>query len=110
MRIIKTRKARKGQALVEYALIIATVALTSIVALTVFGKKTSDVLAVCAGILPAAHAVENAPIADAALFALTKDAQGNTILDVSNLCAIGGVDRWAGLLGTGGADQFLAGP
>lgn len=47
---------KKGQGLVEYGLIIAGVALICAAAISVFGHKTSDLLAATAAILPGAHA------------------------------------------------------
>jgi hypothetical protein len=99
---------RKGQALVEYALIVAAVALTCIVAITMFGHKTADVIAVGAGLLPGAHAEDNRPIQTEALFATTEGTE-NIQLDTTNMAApTTGVDRYQELLGAGGAAQFVA--
>ena len=53
---------RKGQGLVEYALIIAGVALIAIVGITMFGHKVADLIGTVAAILPGAHTDDNAPI------------------------------------------------
>ena len=53
---------KKGAALVEYALIVAGVALIAAAAVSVFGHKTSDMLATAAAVLPGAHVDDNAPI------------------------------------------------
>ncbi len=58
----KLIRNRKGQGLVEYALIIAGVALIGIVGITMFGHKVADLIGTVAYILPGAHADDNAPI------------------------------------------------
>ena len=55
-------KNKKGAALVEYALIVAGVSLIGAAAVSVFGHKTSDMLATAAAVLPGAHTDDNAPI------------------------------------------------
>ena len=59
-----TRMVRdnKGAALVEYALIVAGVALIGAAAVSVFGHKVTDMLATAAAVIPGAHADDNAPI------------------------------------------------
>ena len=53
---------KKGQGLVEYGLIIAGVALVCAVAVSLFGHKTSDLIAATAAVLPGAHADDNGAI------------------------------------------------
>jgi pilus assembly protein Flp/PilA len=55
-------KNRKGAALVEYGLLIAGVALISSAAVSIFGHKTSDMIATVAAVMPGAHTDDNAPI------------------------------------------------
>jgi pilus assembly protein Flp/PilA len=62
---------KKGQGLVEYGLIIAGVALICAAAVSVFGHKTSDLIAAVATILPGAHADDNAPIVSGKLIETT---------------------------------------
>ena len=62
-RILRNRKDRKGQGLVEYALIIAGVALIGVVGISMFGHKTADLIGTVAAILPGAHTDDNAAIA-----------------------------------------------
>ena len=47
-------KNRKGQSLVEYALIIAGVTLICAAALAIFGHKVADLIAVVAAVIPCA--------------------------------------------------------
>ena len=62
---------RKGQGLVEYALLIAGVALVSIVAISLFGEKTGDMISAVATVLPGADSDDNAPIAQGHLIETT---------------------------------------
>ena len=55
-------KNRTGAALVEYALIIAGVALIGAAAVSVFGHKVTDMMGTAAAVMPGAHADDNAPI------------------------------------------------
>ena len=52
--MLKLLRNRKGQGLVEYALIIAGVTLIAAVGITVFGHKVDDMISMVAAILPGA--------------------------------------------------------
>lgn len=65
-----------GAALVEYALIIAGVALIGAAAVSIFGNKVTDMLATAAAILPGAHADSNAPIVSGKIIETSPNAQG----------------------------------
>lgn len=58
----KLFRNRQGQGLVEYGLIIAGVALICAAAISVFGHKTSDLIAAVATVLPGAHGDDNGPM------------------------------------------------
>ena len=60
MRNLFTNK--KGQGLLEYALILAGVALICLVGITMVGHKTQDLLAATATILPGAHEEGNSSL------------------------------------------------
>src|SRR5262249_31843536 len=66
----------KGAALVEYALIVAGVALIGAVAVSLFGHKVSDMLATSAAVLPGAHPEDNAPIISGRTIETSPNAQG----------------------------------
>ena len=53
---------KRGAALVEYALIIAGVALIGAAAVSLFGHKVADMMGAAAAVMPGAHADDNAPI------------------------------------------------
>ena len=67
----KLIRNRKGQGLVEYALIIAGVALIGIVGITMFGHKVADLIGTVAAILPGAHTDDNGPIVSGHLIGTT---------------------------------------
>lgn len=59
----KLFRNRRGQGLVEYALLIAGVALVSVVGVSMFGERTADMIAAVAQVLPGADAGDQGPIA-----------------------------------------------
>lgn len=63
MKTLKNSKSSKrGAALVEYGLIVAGVALVSLVAVSVFGGKTSKLFGVAASAIPGATDEDNGTI------------------------------------------------
>lgn len=70
---------KKGQGLVEYGLIIAGVALVCAAAISVFGHKTSDLVAATAAVLPGAHTDDNGPIVSGKLIETAQDGTTNEI-------------------------------
>ena len=69
-------KDKSGAALVEYALIIAGVALIGAATVSVFGHKTNDMLATTTAVLPGAHAEDNAPIVSGRVVETSPNAAG----------------------------------
>jgi Flp pilus assembly pilin Flp len=74
--VTRLRRNEVGAALVEYALIIAGVALIGAAAVSIFGNKVTDMLATAAAILPGAHADTNAPIVSGRIIETSPNAQG----------------------------------
>ena len=72
---------KKGQGLVEYGLIIAGVALICAAAISVFGHKTSDLIAAVATVLPGAHDDDNGPMTSGKLIE-TSAATATTSIDL----------------------------
>jgi Flp pilus assembly pilin Flp len=97
------RIRRKGQAMVEYALLVTCVAVVGAVATSMLGHKTADTLGVAAAIMPGAHTDDNHPINTAQTVPTTLDANGNIVLDTSAATGLLQTDRFAPLLGSGGA-------
>src|SRR5436190_11694453 len=93
---------RKGQALVEYSLLLAGIALVCVVAVSMLGHKTADMIAVMAAVLPGAHADDNKPIDTAEIIPLNRSGTAIT-LDVTRLVNTAGTDRMAPLFGPGGS-------
>ena len=91
----RLRRDKKGQGLVEYALLIAGVALISAAAVSVFGHKTSDMISAVAAILPGAHTDDNNTIQSGHLIETApKGASGSIALDVDTIAgAAKGTDR-----------------
>ena len=85
---------KKGQGLVEYGLIIAGVALICAAAVSVFGHKTSDLIAAVATVLPGAHQDDNAPMVSGKLIKTTAGGVADGIeLDLVTIAANTATDR-----------------
>jgi len=81
----KAQTRRRGAALVEYGLIIAGVALVSAAAISIFGKKTSDMIGTAAAILPGATAADNGSIRSGRLIETTASSTGAIEVDVKTI-------------------------
>jgi pilus assembly protein Flp/PilA len=100
-------KNRKGQALVEYALLIAGVALIAVAAIAVFGHKTSDMIAAVAAVLPGSHSDDNGPIVSGKLVETAANGDGNIALDVATIVTNADSPRLSqNVLGSDGTDGF----
>ncbi len=80
---------RKGQALVEYAVLTCGILLMSLVAVSLIGHKTAELLGTVAVFLPGAEAAENGPITAGALVETTKNGSGAIVVDVDKVTAGG---------------------
>jgi pilus assembly protein Flp/PilA len=91
----RLRRDKKGQGLVEYALLIAGVALISAAAVSLFGHKTSDMIAATAAILPGAHSDDNNSIQSGHLIETAPvGTSGAIALDVNTITGTAkGTDR-----------------
>ncbi|HEX4147648.1 MAG TPA: hypothetical protein VHY20_01615 [Pirellulales bacterium] len=80
----KLLRSRKGQGLVEYALLVAGVSLACILAVSILGEKTGDLIAAVATVLPGADADDNGPLT---VGHLVEDMQSNgaVSLDLSTI-------------------------
>jgi len=85
--MLKLLRNRKGQGFVEYALIIAGVALLCAVGISLFGHKVAGMIDMVAVVLPGAHDDCNGPIANGQLIETTKDANGNLVVDTTTIAA-----------------------
>ena len=92
----KLIRNRKGQGLVEYALIIAGVTLICAVGIAVFGHKVSDLISATAVILPGAHPDDNGAIVSGKLIETTSGANGPITLDATAIQQNNGTSRLFG--------------
>lgn len=74
---------RKGQGLVEYGILVGGVALVCLAAVAILGHKTNDLISVVSGVLPGAHADDNAPIVSGKLVKTAENTDGNLTLNVT---------------------------
>ena len=102
----KLIRNRKGQGLVEYALIIAGVALICAAAVAMFGHKTSDLVAAVAAVLPCAHGDDNGPITSGKLIETTAPSSGAIELDVTTIVGNTDTPRLGNNVGLDTPDDF----
>src|SRR5438105_1771243 len=79
------QKKRKGQAMVEYALLVVCVAVVGAVAVSMLGHKTADNLAIAAAIMPGGHTDDNNPIATAQVMPTKIGSDGSIVIDTQGL-------------------------
>jgi Flp pilus assembly pilin Flp len=97
------RRDKKGAAFVEYALLIAGVALIGAASVSTFGHKTNDMIAMTAAIMPGAHTDDNAPIVSGKIIETAANggpASNAIAIDVSTIVGNNGTDRLGNNLGT----------
>lgn len=78
-------QAKKGQALVEYGILVGAIAVVCLAATAILGHKANDLIATSAAILPGAHDDDTGPIVSGKLVATTTRAgDGGIILDATS--------------------------
>jgi Flp pilus assembly pilin Flp len=110
--IRRIQKCKKGAALVEYALLVAGVALIGAASVAIFGHKTNDMIGMVAAVLPGAHVDDNAPMISGKIIETSPNVGGvgNGIgLDVTTILANsnGTVERLGQNVGTDGTLSLL---
>lgn len=95
----KFLKSRKGAAMVEYALLVAGIAVVAVVAVSVLGHKTSDLLGTAAAIIPGVNTDDNGPIRSGELIETTDANNGDIELDVADIIDNTGNERLGDNLG-----------
>jgi Flp pilus assembly pilin Flp len=98
------KMVRKGQAMVEYALLVCCIAVVGAVAVSMLGHKTADTLAIAAAIMPGGHTDDNKPINTAQLMPTTIGTDGSITIDTAGLLK---ADRFSTILGDGAASDLL---
>ncbi len=76
-------RRRRGAALAEYGLLVAGLALSSMVAVSVLGGKVGGMIAAVATLLPGASAEDNAPVQVGQLIKTrTADSNGDGVFEI----------------------------
>jgi Flp pilus assembly pilin Flp len=89
----KLFRDRKGQGLVEYALLVAGIAVVALAAVSTLGHKTNDMLSTAAVLLPGAHTDDNNPMASGHLIETTAGTGGSIAVDTATIATNSGTDR-----------------
>ncbi len=95
----KRLRNQAGAALVEYSLLVAGVALVGAAAVSMFGHKTTDLMAATAAILPGAHDEDNGPIVSGQIIETTEADDGPIALDFAGIVANSNTSRLGNNLG-----------
>jgi Flp pilus assembly pilin Flp len=95
----RLRHDKKGAALVEYALLVAGIALVSLVAVSLLGEKTAEMIGSVAAVLPGAHADDNGSLVTGSLVE-HKFQNGQVVLDVDRIAAGANTERLGTNLGS----------
>lgn len=111
----RIRRNRLGQGLVEYIIIVAAVAMITLVSVSIFGHKVADQYAIGAGMLPGAHTEDNNPIVTGEYAGFAENADGNNVGngavtwdDITGNAVDGEMDNNVITNGGNGADAFVA--
>ena len=83
--IRRVLKKKKGQGFVEYALLVAGVALVGAIGVTILGEKTNEILSGVAVTLPGVNSVNNAPIVAGALLEYDANGNGDLVIDFEQI-------------------------
>lgn len=103
------QSSRRGQGLVEYALIIAGVALICAVGMSLFGHKTAGMINAVTAVLPGAHSGDNGPITAGQLIETTDySGSGGISLDLNAIIGNNGQPR-LGMNTTGNSTNMFDG-
>jgi Flp pilus assembly pilin Flp len=87
--ILKSRRQKRGAALVEYGLIVAGVALVCVVAVSIFGHKTGQLFAAAGSVLPGAQAEDNGAIVVGKIVDTTSGEDGPITIDTTGTNSLG---------------------
>lgn len=97
--IRKFLRNRKGAALVEYALLVAGIAIVAVAAVSILGHKTSDLIASSATIIPGVDGSDNNPMASGRVVETKTNADGQIVVDVQRIIDQSGEERLGNNLG-----------
>ena len=91
--ITKFIKSKKGAAMVEYALLVAGIAIVAVAAVSILGHKTSDLIGASAAIIPGVSGNDNNPMASGRLIETDVNGDGAITTDVDAIVTNSGNER-----------------
>ncbi len=92
-------RSRKGAVMVEYALLVAGIAIVAVVAVSVLGHKTADLLGTAAAVIPGVNTDDNDAIASGQLIETNLNADTAITLDINQIEANSTTERLGNNLG-----------
>jgi hypothetical protein len=78
------RRKQKGSVFIEYALLIGAITLIAILAFSILGHKTNDIVATGAALLPGAHQEDDVTFVSGELVEHTHNG-GDAVVDTSEI-------------------------
>lgn len=104
---------RRGQGLIEFIIIVASVAFISLLSVGIFGHKIADNYAIGAGMLPCAHDEDNAAIDTGSFVGKTEDAttgvlSANGVVTWGNITGNANLQNNVSKAGSADGDTFVA--
>jgi Flp pilus assembly pilin Flp len=95
-------RSKKGAAMVEYALLVAGIAIVAVAAVSILGHKTSDLIATSATIIPGVSADDNESMASGRLIETAQAGpNGEITVDVPGIVANRDTQRLGNNIGDG---------
>ena len=104
---------RRGQGLIEFIIIVASVAFISLLSVGIFGHKIADNYAIAAGMLPCAHDEDIAAIDTGSFVGKTEDSttgvlSANGVVTWGNITGNANLQNNVSKAGSADGDTFVA--
>lgn len=97
--IRKLVRNRRGAAMVEYALLVAGIAVVAVAAVSILGHKTSDLIGTAAAVIPGVNPDDNDEITSGRLIETSPNDDGALAIDVNDIITNSGSERLGNNMG-----------
>lgn len=97
--IKKYLRSNRGAAMVEYALLVAGIAVVAVAAVSILGHKTSDLIGTAAAVIPGVNPDDNDEITSGRLIETAPNDDGALALDVNEIISNSGSERLGNNMG-----------
>ena len=97
--IQKYLRSKRGAAMVEYALLVAGIAVVAVSDVSILGHKTSDLIGTAAAVIPGVNPDDNDEITSGRLIETAPNDDGALALDVNDIISKSGSERLGNNMG-----------